>query len=93
VTIELLTVEDVARVTGLSAYTVRAAVREGDLVASKLRGRIRVHPEALAAWIDESRVRPVGSSPRDLTRPTPHPRAAPPSGGYRQAARARRRAA
>jgi excisionase family DNA binding protein len=92
-TVELLTPDDVARLTGLSAYTIRAAVRDGELAASKLRGRIRIHPDDLAAWVDESRVRPEGSAPRDMTRPTPHPRVTPPTGGYRAAARAQRRAA
>lgn len=58
-TVELLSVDDVARITGLSMYTIRAAVRAGELSGCKLRGRIRVHPDDLAAWIDESRIQPA----------------------------------
>lgn len=74
---EMLTVADVARLTSLSPYTVRAAIKDGDLVASKLRGRYLVHPDQLAAWIDDATVRPAGAlsdrGDAPLTRPRPKP--------------------
>jgi excisionase family DNA binding protein len=92
---ELLTVADVARITGFSAYTIRAAIRDGELAASKLRGQWRVHPDHLADWIDSGRaaatpgldealavVSPQSSAPRRTT-----------SGGSVRAAVRRRRAA
>jgi len=84
--VELLSVDDVARITGLSAYTIRAAVRAGQLEACKLRGRIRVHPDALSTWIDENRVRPIDTAG---ARPVPiaKPRRSLPPGGVREALR------
>lgn len=55
----LLSVADVAVVLGLSEYTVRQAVRDGDLPAVKLRGRIRIDPDAVRAWINASPVAPT----------------------------------
>jgi excisionase family DNA binding protein len=71
----LLTVDDVARITRLSKYTIRAAIREGELKASKLRGRFLIEPADLQAWIDAGRVQPnpATRSDRDL-----------PPGGYRE---------
>lgn len=90
-TVELLSVADVARITGLSAYTIREAVADGELVASKLRHRIRIHPDDLAAWVDENRVKPtVGDLLLGMT--TPRPRTRAPEGGARAAVRARRAA-
>lgn len=52
----LLSVADVAQILGLSEYTIRQAVREGDLPAAKLRGRIRIDPDSVRAWINASPV-------------------------------------
>src|SRR4051794_25913793 len=76
----MLTVEDVARLTRLSVYTIRAAVGAGELPATKLRGRIRVNPDDLQAWINACRIAPAPVIPR---------RAVPP-GGYRELVRRRR---
>ena len=50
----LLSVADVAAIVGLSEYTIRQAVREGDLPASKLRGRIRIRETDVHTWIATS---------------------------------------
>lgn len=60
----LLSVADVADVLGLSEYTVRQAVRDGDLPAAKLRGRIRIDPDAVRAWINASPVTPAAQVAR-----------------------------
>lgn len=88
---ELLSIADVARITGLSEYTIRAAVRDGELKASKLRNRIRIHPDELAAWVDAGRVQAATDLPREAVRVTPRPRT-PNPGSYRQAARQRKAA-
>lgn len=84
--IELLSVADAARITGLSEYTIYAACRDGELQASKVRRRVRIHPDALAAWIDECRMTPKGAAARV---PTPRPRPTLPGGSVRQALRDR----
>lgn len=56
----LLTVPEVAGIVQLDETTVRRAIRRGDLQASKPCGQLRIHPDALDAWLDETRVeRPV----------------------------------
>ncbi len=92
--VEMLSAADAARITGLSPYTIRAAVRDGELPASKLRGRIRIHPDHLAGWIDNSRITPTPTldGPR-ASIPTPRPRPTVPAGSARQAVRDRKRAA
>ena len=91
---ELLSPTDVARITGLSAYTVRAAVRDGELPATKLRGRIRVHPDDLAGWIDAGRVAAASGLDEALaivSPPAPAPRGGR-GGSIRDAVRQRRAA-
>jgi excisionase family DNA binding protein len=77
----MLTVADVARLTRLSVYTIRAAVRAGELHASKLRGRIRITPDDLADWIADSRIQPDPVTTRHVEIPP---------GGYRELVRRRR---
>lgn len=92
-TLELLSVADVAAFTGLSEYTIRAAVADGELPACKLRGRIKISRDDFVAWVDENRVRPgIG----DLLLGTfnqPKPRPTVPASGARAAVRAAKRAA
>lgn len=88
----LLTVRDVAALTGLSEYTVREAVRDGDLEGIKIRGRIRVREDALTVWLDQNTIRPTGALTQDHPTP-PRPRTPAPTGGYRQRARELRRVA
>jgi excisionase family DNA binding protein len=70
----LLSVRDVAAFVGLSEYVVREAVRDGELAAMKIRGRIRIRQDDLMDWLDGSRIR-VGEQRRrsTLTSPAPAP--------------------
>jgi len=52
----LLTVGEVADATGLSRNAVYRAIWDGELLASKLRGRLRVQLADLDAWIDSNLV-------------------------------------
>lgn len=92
-TVEMLTVKDVARITTLSEYTIRAAVRAGELEAAKLRGRILVHPDALATWIDNGKIAALDTGPIVNARPAPRPKSTPPTGGYADMFRRKSRAA
>lgn len=86
--LELLSVADAARITGFSEWTIREAVRDGELVASKVRRRILIQQHDLAAWIDAGRIQPATDTPK----PTTAPRPTVPTGGFRQAARQMRAA-
>jgi excisionase family DNA binding protein len=57
----LLTVSDVAGVTGLSPNAIYRAISDGQLRASKLRGRLRIELADLDAWIDSNLVTTRGS--------------------------------
>ena len=48
----LLTVAEVGRATGLSANAVYRAIWNGELRASKLRGRLRIQIADVDAWVD-----------------------------------------
>ena len=86
---ELLTVDDVARITQLSVFTVRAAVRACELPATKIRGRIRIAPADLADWIEEGRIKPPPAPFAGEFR-APPPRQ-PPPGSAREAVKRLRR--
>jgi len=62
----LLSVENVARLTGLSRRTVYRAVEAGELVAYRLRGRVLVSEDSYQAWLDTNRV-------QQRPRPRPDP--------------------
>jgi excisionase family DNA binding protein len=64
----LLTVSQVAEATGLSPNAVYRAISDGELRASKLRGRLRVKLADLDAWIDSNLV-----STRDAQEEPPAP--------------------
>jgi excisionase family DNA binding protein len=49
---ELLTVEEVARICGLSEWAIRRAIDDGELPASKLRSKWRIRPTDLEAWFE-----------------------------------------
>jgi len=55
----LLTVRDVATRSKLSEKTVRRAIRRGELIAFKVRGRWRVRESDYEAWIERGRAVPV----------------------------------
>jgi len=54
----MLSPADVAELPGLSRSAIYRAIEDGDLVASKLRGRIRIDRAEVDAWKERSRVRP-----------------------------------
>lgn len=86
---QLLTVTQVAEQVGLSEWAVRRAIHDGELAASKLRGRLRVDAVDLQAWIDGSRVSAPGRSSQDLPRSLTPSTAYPEAGSFR--ARMRRK--
>lgn len=51
----LLTVREVASTCQLSEKAIRRAIDDGELVAVKLRSRLRVTPDDLQAWIANRR--------------------------------------
>lgn len=57
----LLSVGEVADATGLSPNAVYRAVADGELRASKLRGRLRIQLADLDDWIDSNLVAGRGS--------------------------------
>ena len=57
----LLTVTEVAEATGLSPNAVYRAIWDGELRASKLRGRLRVQLADLDTWIDSNLVTTRGA--------------------------------
>lgn len=63
---QLLTVEDVARICGLSEWAIRRAIDDGDLSASKLRSKWRIRPTDLEEWIESGLNRPRTSSSGSL---------------------------
>lgn len=52
----LLSISQVAERCGLSSKAVRGAVSRGELGASKLCNRIRVHPKDLEMWVAARRI-------------------------------------
>jgi excisionase family DNA binding protein len=55
----LLTVREVADYAQLSQKAVRRAIAQGELQATRLRGRLRIDPADLQAWIEANRYRPA----------------------------------
>lgn len=93
----LLSVADVAIVVGMSEHTIRQAIRDGDLIASKLRGRIRIDPQDVHAWINQSTITPKTTAgergPLTVVVPPARPVAATPDNVDALLAAARRKAA
>jgi excisionase family DNA binding protein len=52
----LLTVAEVGRATGLSVNAVYRAIWNGELRASKLRGRLRIQDVDVDSWVDAGRL-------------------------------------
>jgi excisionase family DNA binding protein len=75
---DLLSPEDIARRCGLSRRAVYRAIERGELRASRLCSRLRVHPDDLEAWRTANYVELA----RALTTVAPHPR--PASRGLRR---------
>jgi len=59
----LVSVADVASMTGLSDTAVYRAIGAGELRAAKLRGRLRIRVADIDAWIESNAVRPVPMEP------------------------------
>jgi excisionase family DNA binding protein len=57
----LVSVADVAAMTGLSDTAVYRAIAAGELRAAKLRGRLRIRVADVEGWIDSSAVQPVSA--------------------------------
>jgi len=55
---EFLSVREAAEIVGLSEKALRRAIRDGELPASKPRGRIRIRRADIEAWIKSSRIEP-----------------------------------
>lgn len=75
----LLSIREVAAACQLSEKAVRRAIDAGELPAVKLRSRLRVIPQDLAAWIASSRQ----SRRRGERDPRPHLGRRPPAGTFR----------
>lgn len=58
-----LSPQQVADAYGLSRRAIYRAIDRGDLSASKLCGRIRISPGALAEWILRNRIEPSAPCP------------------------------
>ena len=50
--VALLSVSDVAKLTGLSRKAVYRAIQDRELRAAKLRGRLLIRPTDFDAWFD-----------------------------------------
>lgn len=84
----MLTVQDVADRTRLSTWTVYRAIHDGDLVAYKLRGQMRVHEADFDLWLEGTRVCPQpGVRPRGVV--VALPPAQPAAGSFRDRTRRR----
>lgn len=92
----LLTVLQVAEHVQLDETTVRRAIRRGDLEASKPCGQLRIHPDAVTDWLEQTKVeRPVTIARAPAPR-APRPVPAPVQGSrssFRDKTRQRREAA
>jgi len=76
-----MTIKDVAETCQLSESAVRRAIDEGELLAVKLRSRLRIERSAFDAWITSQR-RPAARPSRSMATPPRAPRRAP-SGTFR----------
>jgi excisionase family DNA binding protein len=58
-----LSVTETARASGLSRQAVYRAIGRGELRASVVCSRIRIHPDDFLAWMDGDRAAAVSSAP------------------------------
>ena len=73
----MLSPAEVARLAGLSRSAVYRAIERGDLVASRLCGRLRIDRSEFETWKARERVRPNGMARATIEPLTPMP----PGGG------------
>jgi excisionase family DNA binding protein len=66
----MLTVQEAATQVKLTQWAIYRAIRRGDLVAYKPRGRLRIDELDLRAWLDSTRVSPA-SAPDRVARQVP----------------------
>jgi len=59
-----LSVTETARASGLSRQAVYRAIARGDLRASVVCSRIRIHPDDFLGWMDGDRAATAPSAPR-----------------------------
>jgi excisionase family DNA binding protein len=63
-----LTVAETARASGFSRQAVYRAIGRGELRASVVCSRIRIHPDDFLAWMDGDRAATASSEPRTTCR-------------------------
>jgi excisionase family DNA binding protein len=61
----LLDIDDVAESLGVTPRHIQRLVAERRIPFVKVGRFVRFDPAALDVWLDQQRVEPVGSSPRD----------------------------
>jgi len=69
----MLTVQEAATRVRLTQWAIYRAIRRGDLVAYKPGGRLRIDEPDLQAWLDATRVSPVGPATRRPAQPVVPP--------------------
>lgn len=86
----LLSPTEAGDLVGFSAYTIRDAIKSGELRGRKMRGRWKIEPADLEAWKDRC---VVETQPAAVVRDLPRPihRMTIPEGGFRQLAREQNR--
>ena len=62
----LLDVPEAARLCGVSDALVRRLIKKGEIAASKIGGRVKVWPNVLLEYIQQTRIKPAAT-------PTPTP--------------------
>jgi excisionase family DNA binding protein len=67
-----LTVVEAARASGFSRQAVYRAIGRGDLRASVVCSRIRIHPDDFLVWMDGDRAATAPSAPRSTRRVEGH---------------------
>ena len=81
---QLFSVAQVAAFIGLSPNAVYRAIWGGELQACKLRGRVRVLPSDIDAWIEANRVATQPHRPVDAPVPARLPSRSGPGQGLRE---------
>jgi excisionase family DNA binding protein len=62
--VSVLTVRQAADRVNLSEWAIRRAIHDGELVAYKPRGQIRIEPADLDLWLEGTRMSPRPSEAR-----------------------------
>ena len=67
----LMSVREAAALLGYDSESpVRRMIAAGELEAYKIRGRLRISPDAIAALLEATRVRPRPAAPGGAPRPS-----------------------